>query len=189
AQMEALRKEREQFEAVRHKASHDALTGVWNREAILDQLRRELARAQRERVFVGILLCDLDHFKNINDTYGHLAGDAVLQETTRRIGAAVRAYDSIGRYGGEEFLIILSGCEDDVDIVRRAERIRAQVCAEPVATAEGAIPVTLSVGVASSSEYREVEEVLRAADAALYRAKRGGRNRVEVAGAPEPGTC
>ena len=184
--MAARNKELEEIEEVRHKATHDALTSVWNRGAILEVLKKELLRADREETFVGVLLGDLDHFKNVNDTYGHLAGDAVLREAAKRIGGAVRSYDSVGRYGGEEFLILLSSCEDDVDMVKQAERIRAQVCASPVDTQEGEIPITLSLGVASSSEYHEVEEILRAADAALYRAKRAGRNRVEVATAPEP---
>jgi diguanylate cyclase (GGDEF)-like protein len=185
-QMHTLNQEVEQLEDVRHKATHDALTGIWNRGAILEALKRELLRAQREGTFVGVLLGDLDHFKSVNDTHGHLAGDAVLRESAQRIGAAVRSYDSVGRYGGEEFLIILSSCEDDVDMVKQAERIRSQVCAGPVQTTEAEIAITLSLGVASSSEYQEVEDILRAADAALYRAKRAGRNRVEVACAPEP---
>ena len=162
------------------------MTGLWNRGAILDVLKRELLRAQRESTFVGVLLGDLDHFKNVNDTHGHLAGDAVLRESSQRISGAVRSYDAVGRYGGEEFLIILSSCEDDIDMVKQAERVRSQVCASPVQTTEAEIQITLSLGVASSSEYQEVEEILRAADAAMYRAKRAGRNRVEVAAAPEP---
>ena len=110
----------------------------------------------------------------------------MLRESVQRIGAAVRSYDSVGRYGGEEFLIILSSCEDDVDMVKQAERIRSQVCASPVQTTEAEISITLSLGVASSSEYQEVEDILRAADTAMYRAKRAGRNRVEVACTPEP---
>ena len=185
-EMESRNKELEEIEEVRHRATHDALTGLWNRGAILDILKRELMRAQRESTFVGVLLGDLDHFKNVNDTHGHLAGDAVLRESSQRISGAVRSYDAVGRYGGEEFLIILSSCEDDIDMVKQAERVRSQVCASPVQTTEAEIQITLSLGVASSSEYQEVEDILRAADAALYRAKRSGRNRVEVAAAPEP---
>jgi diguanylate cyclase (GGDEF)-like protein len=180
-QMQDLQKEVEETEEVRYRATHDALTGLWNRGAILDVLKRELVRAQREGTSVGVLLGDLDHFKSVNDTYGHLAGDAVLRESAQRISAAVRSYDSVGRYGGEEFLIILSGCEDDSDMVKQAERIRSLVCGGPVQSPEGEIPITLSLGVASSGEYQEVEAILRAADAALYRAKRAGRNRVELA--------
>ncbi len=178
-QMETLQKELATTEEFRFRATHDTLTGLWNRGAILDILKRELVRAQREGTSVGVVLADLDHFKKINDTYGHLAGDAVLRESAQRIGAAVRAYDAVGRYGGEEFLIVLSGCDEAT--VNQAERIRALVGAEPVSTAEGVIPVTLSLGVASGGEGQEVEATLRAADAALYRAKRAGRNRVESA--------
>jgi diguanylate cyclase (GGDEF)-like protein len=188
-QMQTLNVEVQQLEEVRHKATHDALTGVWNRGAILEALKRELVRAEREHTLVGVLLGDLDHFKSVNDTYGHLAGDAVLREAAQRIAAAVRDYDSVGRYGGEEFLVVLSSCEDDVDMLKKAEHVRAMVGAGPVVAAEGKIPITMSLGVASSSEFREVEDLLRAADAALYRAKRGGRNRVEVACAPEPKTA
>jgi diguanylate cyclase (GGDEF)-like protein len=184
SQIEARDHEREELEEVRHKANHDALTGIWNRGAILETLNRELLRAQREGTFVGVLLGDLDHFKRINDTYGHLAGDAVLKEAARRIQEAVRSYDAVGRYGGEEFLIILSSCEDDLDMVKQAERIRSRVSSSLVPTSEGEIEVTMSLGVASSSDYPEVEDMIRAADAALYRAKRAGRNRVEVAVAP-----
>jgi diguanylate cyclase (GGDEF)-like protein len=184
--MESKNKEIAEVDEVRYKATHDALTGLWNRGAILEALKREMVRAQREGTFVGVLVGDLDHFKNVNDTYGHLAGDAVLQESSKRIEAAVRSYDAVGRYGGEEFLVILSSCEDDIDMVKQAERIRTNVCAGPVPTAEGEILITLSLGVASSSEYLEPEEIIRAADAALYRAKRGGRNRVELARAATP---
>lgn len=185
-QMETLQKNLAEGEEYRFRATHDSLTGVWNRAAILDGLKRELLRAQRERTSVGVLLADLDHFKNVNDVYGHLAGDVVLREVAQRINAAVRTYDAVGRYGGEEFLVVLSGCEEEP--VRHAERIRALVSAEPVITQEGSIPVTLSLGAAiSSDDLQGPEAILRAADAALYRAKRAGRNRVEVASAPAAG--
>jgi len=182
-QMEDAQKKMAEGEEYRFQATHDSLTGVANRAAIMDALKRELLRAQREGTAVGVLLADLDHFKNVNDVYGHLAGDAVLREVAQRINAAVRTYDAVGRYGGEEFLVVLSGVEDEP--VRHAERIRALVSAEPVVTAEGSIPVTLSLGAAiSSDDLIEPEAILRAADAALYRAKRAGRNRVVAASAP-----
>lgn len=178
--METLEVAKAEGEEYRFRATHDSLTGVWNRAAIFDVLKRELLRAQREGTSVGVLLADLDHFKKVNDVYGHLAGDAVLREVAQRINAAVRTYDSVGRYGGEEFLVVLSGCEEEP--LRHAERIRALVSAEPVVTREGAIPVTLSLGAAISGlQLPEMEDILRAADAALYRAKRAGRNRVEAA--------
>jgi diguanylate cyclase (GGDEF)-like protein len=180
-ELEEKRRVKEEAAEAEFRATHDALTGIWNRGAIMDRLRRELVRADREGMVVGVLLADLDHFKNVNDTYGHLAGDEVLREASRRIGAAVRSYDAVGRYGGEEFLIVLAGCEDSNDMLKQAERIRSSVGGGPVNTQEAMIPVTCSMGVASSAELEEVEQLLRAADAALYRAKRSGRNRVEMA--------
>jgi len=180
SQMVTLEKVRAEGEEYRFQATHDSLTGVWNRAAIFDLLKREMLRAQREGTSVGVLLADLDLFKNINDVYGHLAGDVVLREVAQRINSAVRTYDAVGRYGGEEFLVVLSGCEEEP--IRHAERIRALVSAEPVVTREGPITVTLSLGVAiSSRQFPEMEDILRAADAAMYRAKRAGRNRVEAA--------
>ena len=180
-EMEARNKELEEVAELRHRATHDDLTGLWNREAILDILKSELARAEREGLSIGVLLADLDRFKYVNDTYGHLAGDAVLRESCLRISAAVRYYDAVGRYGDDYFLILLLGWEDEIDILRQAEKIRSMVCSEPVHTKEGSIPITISIGAASSGNLNEAEAIIRAADAALYRAKRAGGNRVEVA--------
>jgi diguanylate cyclase (GGDEF)-like protein len=175
-------------DALRRKAMLDSLTHLWNRQAILDVLDRELARGRREGEPVAVLMVDIDFFKRVNDRFGHLAGDAVLLETARRMRSALRSYDAIGRYGGEEFLAVLSRCSgaDAVDI---AEAVRARVAAEPVETAAGPIGVTLSLGVAATdaaaSEHAEASTnglaLVAVADAALYRAKAGGRNRVESA--------
>ncbi len=183
SQMEAVQEDLAKTDEYRFQATHDALTGLWNRGAILDILKRELVRAQREGTSVGVIMADLDHFKNINDTYGHLAGDAVLRESAQRINGAVRTYDAVGRYGGEEFLIVLSGSNEVT--VDQAERIRTLVGTEPVSTDDGVIPVTLSMGVTfgGQKQEEEVEAILRAADSALYRAKRAGRNRVEISSA------
>ncbi len=178
-QMETLQKELAVGEEFRFKATHDALTGLWNRPAILDMLRRELQRARREGFVIGVVLADLDHFKHVNDTFGHLGGDAVLQEAARRMSSSVRTYDAVGRYGGEEFLIVLPGC-DTTTAFNQAERIRTGLASEPVQTPEGTIPITVSLGVAAGNREEEVESLLRAADAALYRAKRAGRNRTEL---------
>ncbi|MBI4480148.1 MAG: diguanylate cyclase [Acidobacteria bacterium] len=180
-EMEARNKECEEVAELRHRATHDDLTGLWNREAILDILKRELVRAEREGLSIGVLLADLDLFKYVNDTYGHLAGDVVLRESCQRISAAVRYYDAVGRYGDDYFLILLLGWEDEIDILRQAEKIRLLVCSEPVHTTEGSITITISIGAASSANLHEEESIIRAADAALYRAKRAGGNRVEWA--------
>ena len=183
SQMEKLQQELAAGEETRFLATHDSLTGLWNRAGILDILKRELVRARREGTPVGVLMADLDHFKKINDTYGHLAGDAVLREVAQRLQAGVREYDAVGRYGGEEFLIVLPACQEIP--VKHAERLRTLVSAEPIYTDDGAISITMSLGVAASrSDLFQPEALLRAADAALYRAKRAGRNRAESA-APE----
>ncbi len=171
-------------EAVRYRvqATHDPLTGVWNRGAVLDLLSRELARAERDGRPISLILADLDHFKRINDGYGHLAGDAVLREAARRMVALMRPYDIVGRYGGEEFLIVLPGCDlrQAQDI---AERIRGEVRGRPVETEEGSIPVTTSLGVSSSVQFDELfpDALIQAADAALYIAKEQGRDRAVTA--------
>ena len=110
-------------EAMRFKATHDTLTGVWNRGAILETLEREVWRSRREGPSLGVLIADLDHFKSVNDTYGHLAGDAVLREVTKKMQADVRPYDAVGRYGGEEFLVLLPGCSGS-ETRDKAERLR-----------------------------------------------------------------
>lgn len=167
---------------LRLKASHDALTGIYNRGAVIDILEKELVRLGRERQPVAIIFADLDHFKRTNDVYGHLAGDAVLREVTRRVGAVLRPYDSLGRYGGEELLIVLPAC-DAAGAIEVAERVRSAVAAQPVATEFGAIPSSLSIGVAATGEggVLSCSGLLQLADAALYRAKDGGRNRIELA--------
>ncbi len=169
-------------EALRFQATHDALTGLSNRGHILDTLRRELVRSARDRRPVGVGLADLDHFKSINDAHGHQVGDAVLQEVSRRMLSAVRAYDSIGRYGGEEFLIVIPG-SDLAETAALAERIRRSIEASPIQTAVGEIRVTLTLGVAASDGVVAPTQkmLIHASDAALYRAKELGRNRVETA--------
>lgn len=170
-------------QALQYKSTHDALTGTWNRGEVLGILEREIARGAREGSPVSVIMIDVDHFKNVNDTYGHLAGDAALREITGRILGSLRPYDTIGRYGGEEFLLVLGGCSSR-NALTLAERVRELVAAEPLALVEGQVTATLSMGVATwnGSEHRDVEALLRAADAALYQAKRQGRNRVETEG-------
>ncbi len=166
---------------LQEQATRDALTGIWNRAAVLEMLERELARATRQKTPVGVLLIDLDHFKLVNDTHGHLAGDRVLREVAQRLLTELRPYDAVGRYGGEEFLVVLPGCDAGVTL-RLAERLRNAVADEPVDAGEVRLPITLSVGAACRVDgSAEGVEVLRAADAALYCAKREGRNRAVLA--------
>ena len=167
-------------ESLRFAAAHDFLTGVPNRGEIISSLRREIARGRRELTPVGIVLSDLDHFKQINDTFGHSAGDAVLQEVTRRLKSALRPYDSVGRYGGEEFLLILPGCNLST-ASRRADSIRYLIEKDPIVVPQGDVAATLSLGitVAECAVDASVEALLERADAALYQAKHNGRNRVE----------
>ena len=166
-------------ENMRFKATHDTLTSLFNRGVIVELLGREVSRSRRERVPTAILLCDVDHFKNINDTHGHLVGDEVLQEAARRLLLSVRSYDYVGRYGGEEFLIILNNC-DPVSGPRRAEEIRRSLSDTPVQTGIGPLLVTMSMGVHQTQNWgvRTVEELLHDVDLAMYAAKAAGRNRI-----------
>lgn len=168
-------------DTLRHQACHDALTGIWNRAAILDFLKRQLARADREgNSPVSVILADVDHFKQVNDSYGHLAGDVVLRETAQRIRRGIRSYDGAGRYGGEEFAIVLPGCSFE-DAVKRADQMRSALAANPIEGFAAPIAVTVSMGVATATRPADLDRVLAAADGALYQAKANGRNRVEVA--------
>jgi len=168
-------------EALRAQATHDALTGAWNHGAIIDMLQRELARAERAGTSIGAVMVDLDNFKRVNDTYGHLTGDAVLQEAAQRMTRVLRRFDVLGRYGGEEFLVLLPGCEPP-DAQGLAERLRRCIACEPVATSVGEVSFTISLGVTTTGEGERmgVAAVLQRADKALYQAKRQGRNRVVV---------
>ena len=164
-------------DALEHLAMHDPLTGVFNRRAILDRLRAELSRAKREGGRLSVGMCDLDHFKKINDTYGHQAGDDVLVAFTRCVQANLRDYDCVGRYGGEEFIVIAPGSNGQgcVDLY---ERLRAQVASAGIKTKAETISVTVSIGVASGTGQIAMDTLIAAADAALYQAKADGRNRV-----------
>ncbi len=171
-------------EALREQATHDALTKVFNRHSIFEVLDKELRRAERENLPVGLALLDIDFFKQVNDTYGHIAGDAVLGEAARRIKATIRSYDSIGRYGGEEFLIILPGC-DEACTRSQSERIRKALASEPMAiheeqSSDTSLALTASFGSTTALPGLRVspETLLRIADECLYESKRAGRNRV-----------
>jgi diguanylate cyclase (GGDEF)-like protein len=166
-------------EALREQATHDALTGLNNRGSILEILRNELARSSREGQPLAVLLADLDRFKQINDNSGHLAGDAVLRESAQRMKSAVRSYDAVGRYGGEEFLVVLPGCRGTA-ACSQAERIREAVASASVEYGGRLLPISCSVGVAYRDKPTpaDSEGLIHEADVALYVAKNLGRNQV-----------
>jgi diguanylate cyclase (GGDEF)-like protein len=173
------------LDALRYQATHDDLTGVWSRGTTLHLLKCELERGARSGTSTGVLMIDLDHFKKINDTYGHLSGDAVLRAAASRISIAMRSYDFVGRYGGEEFLAVLSNCNNE-ELQAVAERARQAVAESPISAEECDISVTASIGgVVTVSKIEEDVELLSTADSALYEAKRSGRNRVVIASCPQ----
>jgi len=165
-------------EALRREASRDHLTSLWNRKAILAILERDLLRAERDHEPVGLIMIDVDHFKAINDSRGHAAGDTVLRIIASSIAAVMRPYDSVGRCGGEEFLIVAPGC-GLAETWELAERVRSHVAGCSIIVGGTSVQVSLSLGVATGQTAAEMEKLLRAADVALYQAKNAGRNRVE----------
>jgi len=167
-------------EALRVQATHDSLTGIANRGAILDSLQRELSRASRERRPVAVLMADVDRFKQINDTSGHQTGDEILREMAHRMKSVMRNYDVVGRYGGEEFLVVLPSCGAD-GARAQAERIRDAIGSEPFRAGNRAFGITCSLGIAwrDLTSPEDADALIREADLALYNAKARGRNRVE----------
>lgn len=159
------------------KANTDSLTQLWNRKKILEILGQELNRNFRDNKPVGVILIDIDNFKSINDEYGHLIGDKVILEVASRLKENVRSYDKIGRYGGDELLLVLPGLGEK-DAKKTAERLREAVCAEIIQTEVGAINVTVSLGVAVSDNTLSLstKKILEESDLALYIAKARGRN-------------
>jgi two-component system, cell cycle response regulator len=167
-------------EKMRFKATHDPLTSLWDRGAILSILQSELNRSRRDHSPVSLMLCDVDHFKNVNDTYGHTVGDEALQGVSKRLQDAVRSHDAVGRYGGEEFLIVMGGTGRD-ELRERAEQVRNIISCLPFCTSQGKIAVSLSIGIVTIDDWNNslpVELFLKEADDALYRAKADGRDRV-----------
>ncbi|OPY07984.1 MAG: Response regulator PleD [Syntrophus sp. PtaB.Bin001] len=163
-------------DALAYQATHDPLTGVLNRRAVLGKLAEELERAKREKKRLSIGMCDIDFFKKINDTHGHQMGDKVLIDYVRCMEGQLQGSDCLGRYGGEEFLVI-SGPSANQDLCLY-ERLRKRVAALEVFGPSGPVSVTVSIGVAFATEESTVDSLLGAADEALYRAKANGRNRV-----------
>ncbi len=168
-------------QSLRFAATHDFLTKLLNRAEILASLKRELSRSERDGKPVAIIMADLDHFKSINDSLGHAAGDAVLREVAERLKLDLRTYDLVGRYGGEEFLIVLPNCSLVV-ASRRANEIRCLVSKDAIVTTFATVPVTMSLGVTASDQPQNltIEGLLQQADEALYNAKKNGRNCVEA---------
>jgi diguanylate cyclase (GGDEF)-like protein len=172
-------------ETLAHQAAHDPLTGMLNRRAILDKLHQELSRASRNGNAWAAGVCDIDHFKQVNDTYGHQTGDDVLSGLARILSESLRPYDSVGRMGGEEFLVI-APVKASTDSVSLFGRLCMRVAESKMTTRSGELSVTVSIGVACATAGGTVDEILEAADAALYRAKDEGRNRVVYDGRSIP---
>ncbi len=169
-------------DALRVQSTRDGVTGSWNHASILDMLQKERERARRKSGSVGVVLADLDEFRKVNENLGHPVGDEVLREAARRMNSSVRPYDAVGRYGGEEFLIVLPG-SDGLGALTVAERIRENFSNRPVLTSAGPVPVTLSLGVAAEGGESggDGQALLLAAGSALARAQRSGRNRAALA--------
>jgi diguanylate cyclase (GGDEF)-like protein len=172
--------------STRFKATHDALTGLWNRRRILEAFERDLGCSRRGHHPLGVLMADLDHFKSVNDRYGHLAGDEVLREVARRLAASVRGYDVVGRYGREELLVLMSSC-DFAATLQKSQELCAMMQATPIGLPEGPLELTISVGAVSRETLPHAgpHEIIHSADEALYRTKQNGRNRAEL-WEPEP---
>ena len=167
-------------DALSHEAMHDSLTGVLNRRAFAGALSREVSRQRRRQIFLAVGICDIDHFKQINDTHGHQAGDDVLCGLVHLIGSNLRGHDVLGRHGGDEFVVLTEhGREDGPGILY--ERLRASVANSPIPTSAGDVHITISFGVKIGAEGDTETELLSAADRALYQAKSSGRNRVWLA--------
>jgi two-component system cell cycle response regulator len=166
---------------LRFTSTHDLLTGLWNRGALMDFLQRELARTNRAGLPMSIMMIDVDHFKQINDEFGHHTGDAVLREIAQRLQTCCRDNDWVGRYGGEEFLIVAGSCGAE-GLPPFSERLRMAIASQPVITAAGKIQCTVSIGgvVIKRGVQGTCDSLVQIADAGLYRAKNAGRNRVEL---------
>lgn len=163
------------------QATHDSLTGIYNHGAIIKHLEAQLARTKRHNQTLSVIMIDVDNFKRFNDTYGHLAGDAMLKFVAARMKECLREYDYIGRYGGEEFLVVL-GDADYETAVKTAERLNRVVGGETVVFGGNILAATISLGVAVVEDcaIHKIDEIIMAADQELYKAKSNGRNRVEV---------
>lgn len=162
-------------------ASYDSLTRVWNRKKILDFFTEELSRGRRENQATGVIIVDVDWFKNVNDSHGHFIGDEVLIEVVSRLKKCIRGYDKLGRYGGDELILVLPNC-GLTHVKNVAERLRLSVCEKKISTKKGLLDVTISLGGISSdvSSEASTDELIQASDRALYSAKKRGRNKAVI---------
>lgn len=179
--------ESQYYETVYSALTRDALTGTMNKRFLLETIGRSIASALRHSQSLSVVMIDVDHFKSVNDTYGHLVGDEVLREFGRRLADTIRADDLLARFGGEEFCLLLSATDNEEAQVL-AERCRQQVCMTPFETSIGPLAVTASFGIANLDLENGASgiELIQAADRGLYAAKRAGRNRVETYQSPTP---
>ena len=172
------------FSQVQALSVTDELTGLHNRRHFFELAEQQFDTSKRYQRPLAAVMADIDHFKSINDTRGHAVGDEVIREVARRLGQAVRATDIVGRYGGEEFVLLLPETDDQAEIL--AERVRRSVGDTPIHTAVGDLPITVSLGVALRDEDFGVGALINRADMALYQAKNDGRNRVACAQPSSP---
>lgn len=177
---ETLARTQKQKDHLRVAASTDSLTGLANHDAIIAELELALGEVDQGEHTVAVVMADLDHFKDVNDTYGHLVGDKVLMEVSRRLRAALRGFDRVGRYGGEEFLLILHNATP-TSMKHVAERARKRITENPVKLPDLSLKVTMSMGVTMVRSGETAEDAIARADAALYAAKKAGRDCVIVA--------
>lgn len=170
----------ESRDVLAYQATHDPLTGILNRRAIIDHLHKELARAERYGDGLAIGMCDIDHFKLVNDRHGHQTGDDVLCAIAKIFSGYIRKYDAVGRVGGEEFLLVTS-MRGGLDCASIYDRLCAIIADSKLETRTGVLSITVSIGVYCDVAGNSVDDILAAADAALYQAKEQGRNRVVYA--------
>jgi diguanylate cyclase (GGDEF)-like protein len=166
-QLEAARK------TIQIETTHDPLTGLWNRSSILEILHHEIHRARRQTSSLAVLMVDIEHLGEVNHRHGHLVGDAVLREAARRIRSSIRLYDSVGRYGGGQFVIVSPAC-DRPGALSQAHRVRSKICLEPIETFEGDVPLTVRVGIAVGCDNHQAHDLISAADGALAEARKTG---------------
>ena len=167
-----------------YRASHDLQTGLANKESLKTRLAQRLGMPPESASTVGVLFCDIDNLKPINDRYGHLVGDSVISAVANRLERAVRRQDEVARYGGDEFFIVLDHCNSIEELALVARNVQ-KAASHPVETSMGAIDVSISVGAVLAEATAETDDALRRADEALYRAKRSGGNRIGVEGLAE----